>query len=178
MARAGTTDEARVDARSDELPLPRWLVRLCGLFAALGGAVLCAMMAMTVASVTLRGLTGRPIPGDFELVEQASAIAVFCFLPWCQIRGGHALVDVFTLRAGPGVIHALGAVASVVFAALAALIAWRMALGAAEFYRYGQQTMVLRLPVWWGFVVILPAMALLVLACIGTAAGHLRRLRG
>ena len=54
---------------------------------------------------------------------------------------------------------------------------WRLVLGGMELREYGEQSMVLRLPVWWGFVVIVPAMGLLVLTCAATLVGHLRRAR-
>jgi hypothetical protein len=44
-------------------------------------------------------------------------------------------------------------------------------------HEYNEQTMVLRLPVWWSFFVVLPAMALLVATCAATLAGHLRGVR-
>ena len=37
-----------------------------------------------------------PINGDFELVQMATAIAVFSFLPYCQARRGNIVVDTFT----------------------------------------------------------------------------------
>ena len=159
------------------VPVPRWLLRLAGFFAGVGGLVLLAMMLMTVLSVTLRGVTGRPIPGDYELVELASAIAIFCFLPWCQISGGNVLVDFFTTRAPVRVNHLLGAAADLIYLALAVFLSWRLSVGAAEIHRYAEQTMVLRLPVWTSFVVILPAMAVLVLTTAATLLGHLRQAR-
>ena len=38
----------------------------------------------------------RPINGDFEMVQMATAIAVFSFLPYCQARRGNIVVDTFT----------------------------------------------------------------------------------
>lgn len=81
------------------VPVPDWLSGLCRWLAMLGGLVLMTMMLMTVASVTRRGLLGAPIPGDYEMVELASAIVISCFLPWCQISGGNVLVDFFTTKA-------------------------------------------------------------------------------
>ena len=43
--------------------------------------------------------------------------------------------------------------------------------------QYGEQSMVLRIPVWWSFIVILPAMALLVATCAATMIGHLGKAR-
>lgn len=157
--------------------LPRWLMTLVRLFAGIGGVALLAIMLVTVTSVTLRGLIGRPIPGDYELVEIGSAIAIFCFLPWCQATGGNVVVDFFTQKAGPRLTHALDAMGDLVYLAIAALLLWRLSLGGVEMHEYDEQTMVLRLPVWWSFFVVLPAMALLVATCAATLAGHLRGVR-
>ena len=160
-----------------KVPVPRALVLACRIFAGIGGVTLLAMMLTTVASVTLRGTLGWPIPGDFELVEMGSAIAIFCFLPWCQISGGNVLVDFFTTHSSPRVNHLLEALGDLVYLMIAALICWRLVLGGMELREYGEQSMVLRLPVWWGFVVTVPAMGLLVLTCAATLVGHLRRAR-
>lgn len=159
------------------VPVPSWLVTACRAFAALGGLVLVAVMLMTVASILRRALIGAPIPGDFELVEIGSAIIIACFLPWCQVTGGNVLVDVFTMKAGARTTHALGSMGDLVYLVLAGLLTWRMILGASEFARYGEQSMVLRIPIWWGFLIIVPAMALLIVTILFTLVGHLRRMR-
>lgn len=68
--------------------------------ALIGGALLIAVASMVVVSVTLRSdLVGAAgVPGDFELVQMATAIAAFCFLPLCQLRRGNIFVDTFTLK--------------------------------------------------------------------------------
>lgn len=159
------------------VPVPGWLVALCRWFAAIGGLVLLAMMLMTVASVTRRTVLGAPIPGDFEMVELASAIAAFCFLPWCQVTGGNVLVDFFTAKSGPRVNHGLEALGDLIYLLIGALILWRMIPGAMEFRAYNEQTMVLRIPIWWSFTIILPAMALLIVTTLFTLLGHLREAR-
>ena len=169
------TDRETPAADAGSLPLPRWLVWLCGAFAGLGGIVLLAMMLLTVTSVTLRTVTGAPIPGDFELVEIASAVVIYCFLPWCQIRGGNVVVDFFTVNLRARTNHWLAALGDLLYLAIAGLMLWRLVHGGLDFKDYGEQSMVLRLPLWWGFVIILPAVALLALGCAATMAGHIRR---
>ena len=159
------------------VPVPGWLVALCRWFAVIGGLVLLGMMLMTVVSVTRRTVFGAPIPGDFEMVELGSAIAVFCFLPWCQITGGNVLVDFFTSKANPRTNHLLEAFGDLLFLLIAALLAWRLFHGGAEMRQYGEQTMVLRIPIWWAFTVILPAMALLIVTTFFTLVGHLKEAR-
>ncbi len=49
-----------------------------------GSLVLVLIALMSVASIVGRALAGfglGPVPGDFELVEVGTALAVFCFLP-------------------------------------------------------------------------------------------------
>ena len=111
------------------------------------------------------------------MVELGSAIAVFCFLPWCQITGGNVLVDFFTMKSGPRTNHLLEALGDLTYLLIGALILWRMIPGAMEFHDYGEQTMVLRIPIWWAFTVILPAMALLIVTIFFTLAGHLKEAR-
>ncbi|MFD0857411.1 TRAP transporter small permease [Roseovarius aquimarinus] len=156
------------------VPLPRWLSALCRIFAGIGGITLMAMMLMTVTSVTLRSVAGAPIAGDFELVEIGSAIAIFCFLPWCQSTGGNVLVDFFTQNASARTTHLLDALGDLAYLLIAALLGWRMIHGGMEMHQYGEQSMLLRIPTWWSFIIILPAMALLVATCAATMAGHLR----
>lgn len=159
------------------VPVPGWLAALCRFFAAIGGLVILAMMLMTVTSIIKRSVLGAPIPGDFELVEIGSAIAIFCFLPWCQVSGGNVLVDFFTMKASPGTNHLLEAAGDLVYLLIAALLTWRLFHGGTEMREYGEQTMVLRIPLWWSFPVILPAMLLLVATCAATMIGHIRKAR-
>lgn len=159
------------------VPVPNWIAVLARVFAGLGGLTLLGMMLVIVASVTLRGVVGRPIPGDFELVEIASAVTIFCFLPWCQITGGNVLVDFFTQRSGPRVNHLLEALGDLIYLLIAALLLWRLVHGGMEMRLYGEQSMVLRIPIWWSFIVVLPAMALLTLSCAATMIGHLKAAR-
>lgn len=159
------------------VPLPGWLAALCRVFAGIGGFTLLAMMLMTVISVTKRSLFGPPIPGDYEMIEIGSAIAIFCFLPWCQSVGGNVLVDFFTQKARPRTNHLLEAVGDLIYLLIAALLLWRLWHGGMEMREYGEQSMVLRIPVWTSFIIIIPAMALLVATCAATMIGHLKKAR-
>ncbi|MGD1923755.1 MAG: TRAP transporter small permease, partial [Paracoccaceae bacterium] len=76
----------------------RLINSLGAILATTGGALLAGLAVMTVISVTGRSLTSvglRPITGDFELVEVGCAVAIFSFLPWCQLKRGHVTVDLF-----------------------------------------------------------------------------------
>lgn len=171
------TEAEPLTEHAHPVPVPGWLVALCRWFAILGGVALMSMMLMTVFSVARRTLLGAPVPGDFEMVEIASAITVFCFLPWCQITGGNVLVDFFTMKAGRRTNHLLEAFGDLLLLVIGALLAWRLFHGAMEFRSYGEQSMVLRIPVWWSFVITIPAFILLIVTTFFTMIGHLREAR-
>lgn len=141
--------------------LARALDALARGFALGGGAVLLAVMAVTVASVIGRGLFGRPIPGDFELVEIGCAVTVFAFLPYCQITHGNVVVDLFTRGLGVRPRAWLDRLHALILAAIAALFTWRLALGGVELRSAGETSMILGVPIWWGFAPIVASSALL-----------------
>ncbi len=130
-----------------------------------GGLVLVALTILTVVSVILREVTGRPIPGDFELVEIGSAVAAFAFLPYCQMVGGNVIVDFVTARAPQRLCTFLDATARLSYTLFAALLTWRLILGGLDMYAYADMTMVLRVPIWWGFVPIVLSTILLTAMC-------------
>jgi TRAP-type C4-dicarboxylate transport system permease small subunit len=114
-------------------------------------------------------LFSAPIPGDFELVEIGCAVAVFAFLPYCQLTGGNVVVDFVTAGAPPRGRALMELAGNLAFTAIAALLTWRAWLGGHDLYRYGETTMVLAVPVWWGFVPAVFCTAVLTLVCAYTA---------
>ena len=141
-----------------------------------GGVILAGVAAMTVVSVIGRALVGwglGPVPGDFELVQIGCAIAVFSFLPWCQLHRGHVTVDLVVERFAPRVQAAFMVLGDAALAVLAMLMArqlwlgmvekfcadandavfgwlWTL-MGTAEAYCWVEATYELNLPVWWGY---------------------------
>lgn len=147
--------------------------RLCRALALLGGLVLLAMALLTASSVLGRYLFGAPIPGDAELVALLTAIAVSLFLPYCQLRHGNVIVDVFTADAGPAIRGWLDALGSLLLFAMAATLSWRLGVGGLDLARSGNESMMLRLPTWWGFVIVVPCLALTAAAALVTLRRHL-----
>ena len=139
----------------------------------LGGLVLVAIAVTTVVSVLGRYFFNSPISGDFEIVEVGCAIAVTLFLPYCQLKNGNVIVDVLTSGLPPNIKRLLDALGCLLLALVAALLAWRMFEGAADLKRYNDESMVLHLKTWWGFVVIVPALALLCATGVMTARSAL-----
>ncbi len=148
--------------------LGRALGAACKLLALLGGAVLSALVLMSVASIGGR-MIGRPIQGDFELVQFGCAVAIAFFLPYCQLNHGNIIVDFFTLRARPrtrGVLDALGAV---LLAVVMALVAWRTGAGAVAMKAGGETSMIMSVPLWYAYALMTPAFALTAIAGLYTA---------
>jgi TRAP-type C4-dicarboxylate transport system permease small subunit len=138
-------------------------------FAFAGGAVLVALIGMSVASIAGRTLLGRPVPGDFELVQVGCGAAIAAFLPYCQLRRGNIIVDFFTVRAGRRVRGALDALGALLVAVVMALLAWRTAAGMLTVKAAGEITMIVGFPVWLGYAAIVPSLALTALTGLATA---------
>jgi len=147
-----------------------WLARSMALLggAALGLLILlvCVSVAGRTLNTMLHGWIGTlapdaaqwaldlgagPVNGDFEIVEVGIAFAIFAFLPLCQVRGGHAVVDIFTARLPPRIDRVLSAIVDTVFAAVLVLIAVQLCGGMLAKHRYGDDTLILQFPVWWGY---------------------------
>ena len=113
------------------------LHRLAALLAYLGGAVISGVGLMSAASIAGRALLGRPILGDFELVEIGTAVAGSLFLPYCQVAHGHVIVDFFTLRAGARTVRALDRFGALAMATMLLLVGWRTLVGCVDIARSG-----------------------------------------
>jgi TRAP-type C4-dicarboxylate transport system permease small subunit len=134
-------------------------------WAVLGGLVLLVVISVNLASV-VGAVAWRPFPGDFELTEVGIAMAVFAFLPYCQLTDANVTADIFTARAGPRLVAAFKALASLAAFGFAAILFWRMYAGMLDQKLYGSTTAILQLPIWWAFVPILVSLMLLVAASL------------
>lgn len=137
--------------------------------AALGGLSLLAITALTAVSIVGREVFSAPVPGDFELVEIGCAVAIFAFLPYCQLVRGNVIVDLFTERMSLRARALLDVLANLAFTLIAAVLTWRTALGALDIWTYGEETMVLRVPLWWGVFAGLLGFGFLTVVCAYTA---------
>ena len=163
-------------------PRPPFVERVTGAVALVGGLLSLSVAMLVVVSVVGRWLSGTaaattlpwlgPIPGDFELVQMATAIAIFAFLPYCQARRGNIVVDTFTSRLPERANAVIDAFWDLIYAGMMGLLTACLTAGALEHYRSGQTTMLLQLIVW-------PALALcallaLMLACTALATAAMR----
>ena len=142
------------------------LRRAVELWALLGGVVLLGVALMTTWSATSGVVVGRPLPGEVELTEMLVAVAVFMFLPYCQLTGANVTADIFTARAGPRTVAALAMLSSLVAVAFGALLLWRMYEGMLSYREYVEVTTILGIPIWYGYVPALASLALLIAAAV------------
>ena len=140
--------------------MPVLLCRLATVFALLGCAVASITASLTVTSIAGRALFSTPIPGDVELTQFGIALAIALSLPWCQLRGGNIIVDVFTHALRPGGRRFLDGVGTLLLALMTGLLAWRTAAGAVSVYSASETTMILGLPMGHTYAVLAPGLAL------------------
>jgi TRAP-type C4-dicarboxylate transport system permease small subunit len=142
-----------------------------------GGVVLSTLILMTCLSIIGRAFSSfgfGPVPGDFELVEAGIALAVFCFLPWCQLHGGHATVDLFTSGLSASKNRVLLAFWEVVAALVMALLAWRLLIGALAKAKNGETTLLLQFPLWWAFALCMVPATIAVFVALWSAYDRVR----
>lgn len=143
-------------------------------FALVGGGVLGLLSLLVVTSVIGRVSIGRPVPGDFEVVATGTAIAIFLCLPYCQLRRGNLIVDLFLARWSPRIAMWLDVLAAGLLAGVALVFAWRMALGLRDAIAYEDVSIILGFSLWWAYPFAVAAFALLACACLVTASQDLR----
>lgn len=131
-----------------------WIYRMARWTALVGGLVLVALMLMVVVSVAGRALIGvglGPVPGDFELVEVGVGIAVFFFLPWCYLKGGHATVDLLHMHMPRWFQKTVDTLSDVLMLAVWWVMTWMLWEGLLEKKEYMETTFILQMPVWWAY---------------------------
>ncbi|MBI1943345.1 MAG: TRAP transporter small permease [Betaproteobacteria bacterium] len=170
------TEQAASIGRPADL-VGRLLFDVTRIVALAGGCVLALMAAMIAVSVTGRSFLRAPIPGDFELVEIGLSVAVFTFLPYCQMVRGNVIVDFFMARAPVRAKAFFDAIGNLMFTVIVALLLWRHSLGSLDIYNAGETTMILSVPRWWSFPAAVLSLALLLAVCLYTLWRSIREMR-
>ena len=153
------------------------LRRVIELWALGGGLVLLGIALMSTWSATAGLMFGKPLPGDFELVEMFTAIAVFMYLPYCQQTGANVTADLFTAGAGPRMVALLTLLSAVVALLFSLLLLWRMYEGLLDYRQYVETTTILRIPVWYAYIPALASLVLLGLASLISVRDALAEMR-
>lgn len=143
-----------------------FIYRLARWSAIVGGIVLVAITIMSVASILGRAMIGiglGPVPGDFELVEMGTALAVLFFLPWTYLKGGHATVDLLYMHLPTWAQRGVVVVSDLLMLAVWLLITWKLFEGMLEKKQYAETTFILQIPLWWAYAA----------CCVGAVIGCL-----
>lgn len=152
-----------------------FIYRLANWTALVGGIVLVALTLMVVASVAGRAMIGLglgPVPGDFELVEIGVGVAVFMFLPWCYLRGGHATVDLLYMHMPSWGQKAINIVSDVLMLLVWLVLTWKLWDGLLEKKEYLETTFILQMPIWWAYALCFVGA---VIGCVAYLAKTLTR---
>ncbi len=175
----GGGSRQRLSAPRDE-PFGAALFAFSEALAVFGGIVLLAMTAFTVISVVGRTGFDLPVLGDQEIVELGCAIAIFSFMPYCQMRAANVIVDFFTARLGQAARDGLDATMNAIFSVCILIVTWRLAVGGIATFHASDASMFLRIPQWWGYALAFMGCIAWSLACIYSmlrSIGHMRESR-
>jgi TRAP-type C4-dicarboxylate transport system permease small subunit len=142
--------------------IDRLLQRLCDLSAAIGGVMLVGIACMTVVSVIGRSMFSHPILGDVELVQLGCAVVVASFLPYTQFRRANIIVDFFTTRATQRTQRRMDAFGTLLYTLVLALVCWRVAAGGVAIRETQESSMLMNLPLWIPYLLMVPGLALCV----------------
>lgn len=168
-------------------PVGQLLERVSEMLALAGGLVMLGLMLLSSVSVIGRSLpqllgflglklTPRSIPGDIEIVQMGCAVAIFAFLPYCQIRRANVFVAFFTQGLPTRHRSKFDLFANGLYFLLALAIAKQLTLGTFEKFANHDTTMVLRIPEGWAYVLALVSAWLLVAVTGYTVARSMREI--
>jgi TRAP-type C4-dicarboxylate transport system permease small subunit len=142
-----------------------------------GGLLACVIATLVTVSVTGRYLFSAPVPGDYDLVGILAGVAVFAFLPYCQMIRGNIVVDFFTNNAPPRVRATLDTVGTILFLGIAVLFTWRLCYGLIELYDSHQVIAAFNFFRWWTVPLNIVCMVILILAIAYSLVRDLRAVR-
>jgi TRAP-type C4-dicarboxylate transport system permease small subunit len=135
-----------------------------------GGSLMLVAGVLIIASIVMRWVFATSIPGDIELIQGATAIAAFAFLPFGQLRRSTIVVDTFTQRLPERALNAIDAFWDIVYSIAALILSWRLLIAAYDAIRTHTVSSVIGLPIGWFMMVGVAMLFLLSLIAIVTAS--------
>lgn len=150
----------------DNSALGRLVHGLAKWMAVAGGVVLVAVTIMMMLSIGGRALIWaglKPIPGDYELVSAGMGFAIFAFMPWAHLQRGHAMVTLVTDAFGKRANQFILVITDLLMLAAGSFIAWRLYYGMLDKFSYKETTLLLRMPLGWGYAAGLVGAVVLVI---------------
>ncbi len=94
-------------------------------FAALGGASLLVMAVLTTIDVIGRNALGVPLKGTLEMVSVGLVFALFCGMPYSEVKDEHIRVDIFTDRFSPAGRATLAVAMGWLYVLLILVLSWQ-----------------------------------------------------
>ena len=164
-------------ARDERLSINPTIESLTRWLALVGGVVTLFAIAVTIVSVVGRYGFGEPVPGDYEMVELVCAVGVFLFFPYAHATSSNIVVEFFTLKLPSRQKRLLDLVHDVLFAGVAALLAWRLAIGLIQKFESGESTMLIRIPFWWSYSCAVAGLIVLCIVAIARVVAGYHSLR-
>lgn len=114
------------------------------------------------------------MPGDFELVELGSVVAVMLFLPYCHITRGNVALDLLAPRMSRTMLRFTDACGNILLAVIAVVLAWRSVLGGMDMFRTRDMTSLLQIPLWVVFPIIVACFLLLTLVSVSNLIADIK----
>ena len=155
----------------------RVLFSISRIFAIFGGVLLTLIALLTTVSIIGRAAFSAPVPGDFELVAIGTGVAVFAFLPWCQMNRGNVIVDFFMNNAPVRAKAFFDAIGALIYLALGAVLTWRMIFGGIDMYSVAEKSMTINFPRWSTFPISFLFMAFLLVVTVYTIGRSIAEVR-
>ena len=86
----------------------------------------------------------------FAYLERAPA---FAFLAFTHSSDGHLIAEFFSSRMSKRTTHVIDAIQNLILFTILAVLIWRVALGGFDKFETSDESMLLRMKVWWLHVV-------------------------
>jgi TRAP-type C4-dicarboxylate transport system permease small subunit len=138
----------------------KFISALAHVCAILAGLLMTGITLLTCVSLIGRNTTGWTIVGDFELTGVATGAAIALFMPLCQLKRGHIIVDFFTAKASDQTNALLDRLGALFVSLVFALMAWRTVLGGINAHDTFSGTMMLGFPEWVVYAAMVPPFVL------------------
>lgn len=153
--------------------MSRLLTRIIEYWALAGGALLILVVILTainaagftanfIARIWGSGVSG--LPGYEDAVTMLVGVAGLAIFPYCQLRRGHASVDIFMQKASKSLNRLVDIISNVLMVCIALGLGYYLVLGTLEARSDNVETAVLALPVWIFMCAAIPSCILWALA--------------
>jgi TRAP-type C4-dicarboxylate transport system permease small subunit len=133
------------------------LAKICAIVA---GMLLTVITLITCVNLILRNTTGDSMAGAFEITAVSTGAAIALFMPLCQARQGHIIVDFFTANASEQTNRLFDQLGAFVLGIVFAVLSWRTVVGCMSAYTAGSQTMLMGIPEWIVYAAMVPPFAI------------------